>query len=152
MNTDYNEQLKKEHRTLVVAFFNAVEKKADDRELSAKMLFDMAKEKGLTDKTEMSADWLRNRVYQPEKYKTLPLWLAKSAYHQLLNIEGWQPSKNSEWFAMIALFVKERGGDKPNFEDLKSCLPQNLDGELGFKWLRVCVDEVRKIQQQREAQ
>jgi hypothetical protein len=149
--TDYNEQLKKEHRTLVVAFFNAIEKKQSDRELSARLLFDMAKAKGLTDKESMSADWLRNRIYQPEKYKTIPLWIAKAAYHCLLDIDEWQPQKNTEWFAMVALFVKDQGGEKPDFETLKKRLPSNLDGELGFKWLNVCVGEVLKIQSQREA-
>ena len=56
------------------------------------MLFDMAKKHELTDKESMTADWLRQRVYQPEKYKHLPQWLAKSAYFCLMELE-WTPTK-----------------------------------------------------------
>ncbi|KAB0478819.1 hypothetical protein F7Q91_15715 [Vibrio chagasii] len=146
---NYNERLKGEYRTLVVAFLNAVEKSREDREKSAAMLFDMAKKFQLTDKESMTADWLRNRVYQPEKYKHLPQWLAKSAYLCLMEL-GWAPTKQSEWFAMVAMFVRERGGDEPDYDELSKELPINLEGELGFAWLKVCVEAVRDIQQMKQ--
>lgn len=44
MNTNnYNETLKDEYRTSVLAFFNTVEEQREDRELSARMLFEMAR-------------------------------------------------------------------------------------------------------------
>jgi len=150
---NYNERLKDEYRTLVVAFLNAAEKSREDRDRSAALLFDMAKKHELTEKESMSADWLRQRVYQPEKYKHLPQWLAKSAYLCLMELE-WTPTKQSEWFAMIALFVRERGGDEPNYDELSKALPLNLEGELGFLWLKVCVDavcDIKKMKQESES-
>ena len=150
MNTNnYNETLKDEYRTLVVAFFNTVEEQREDRELSARMLFEMAKSKSLTDKETMSADWLRNRVYQPQKYKHLPQWIAKSAYYCLM-ARNWTPTKNSEWFVMLAFYVREFGGDTPSYEALSQRLPANLEGELGFQWLKVCVNAVNDIKKQKQ--
>ncbi|AIW17411.1 hypothetical protein VITU102760_24435 [Vibrio tubiashii] len=147
--THYNERVKSEYRTLVVAFFNAIENNFADRELSAELLLNMIQNKGLSQRDSLTADWLRARVYQPDKYANLPLWLAKAAYFCLLDIEGWTPTKDSEWFAMTALFVSEQGGQNPDYDHLVKQLPVNLQGSEGEKWLEICILEIVKIQESR---
>ena len=51
---------------------------------------------------------------------------------------------------MIALFVRESGGDEPNYDELSKVLPLNLEGELGFLWLKVCVDAVRDVKKMKK--
>ncbi len=139
---NYRERLKDEYRTLVVAFFNAVEKNKEDRELSAGLLFDKAKQHQLTDKESMTADWLRHRVYSPDKYKQLPRWLGQAAFYCLLDLDGWQPSKPTEWFAMIALFILTQEDKATDYDTLKTRLPEQLDSESGFQWLKVCLAQM----------
>ena len=53
MNTNnYNETLKDEYRTSVLAFFNTVEEQREDCELSARMIFEMARYWTLTKNSE----------------------------------------------------------------------------------------------------
>ena len=51
---------------------------------------------------------------------------------------------------MIAMFVRERGGGEPDYDELSKELPVNLEGELGLAWLKVCVEAVRDIQQMKQ--
>ncbi|KEY91497.1 hypothetical protein CF67_15013 (plasmid) [Candidatus Photodesmus blepharus] len=149
MELSYNERLRKEFRTLVIAFFNAVEKSKEDYELSTHLLHEMALKKGLTEKQEMTSDWLKNRVYQHKKYKHLPKWIGLASYYCLLEVEGWEPSKNGEWFAMISLFVKENREGNLDYSKLTKMLPRALEGELGFKWLHTCLNDIKNVQRNR---
>lgn len=146
----YNDRVKNEYRTLLVAFFNAVEVTFDDRELSARRLLEVVRLKGLSQRESLSANWLRARVYQPDKYAILPFWLAKAAYFCLLDVDGWVPQKDSEWFVMVALFVGEEGGKHPSYSDLVDHLPDCLKGEVGEYWLSKCVQEIHEIQKSRD--
>ncbi|MBC9069498.1 hypothetical protein IAH99_14200 [Vibrio cholerae] len=146
---NYNDQVKQGYREVVRSFLKAVARQGEDREHCAQVMSKKLKEKSLSDKTDITADFIRNRVHQPEKYK-IAEWMAKAAYYCLLDIDEWTPDNNETWFTMIAIFVRENGGETPKFDDLKTKLPHQLDGELGFQCLKICVNNVVEIIKQKK--
>lgn len=141
----YKEKLNASYRAIVIAYMKAIEHSYDDREISAQGLFEMAKSRGLTDRDSMSANWLRNRVYHVDRYRSFPKWIAQAAYYCLLTVKGWQPKNGIERFGMAAFYIKENGSALPQFDDLLQDLPSFLDDEEGHSTIRECIDSIHSI-------
>ncbi|GLO64154.1 hypothetical protein MACH09_46620 [Vibrio sp. MACH09] len=144
---NYNEKLTYEYRSLVLELFKNVSGQESDRDVSTALIFAKAKEKEFTDRTEMTTEWLRKRVYRPDVYKVMPQWIAKAAYFCLLDLSDWVPSSSNIWFAMIGLFIRIEGGKKPNYDELVKKLPDALNVKQGQDWLRICIELVKKQQE-----
>lgn len=147
--SNYNQQVKHGYREVVRSFLKAVSFQGSDREHCAHVLAEKVKDRALSDKTDITADFIRNRVHQPQKY-AISEWMAKAAYYCLLDIDDWTPENNETWLTMLALFVRENGGDNPNFDQLKHNLPPQLDSEIGFQCLKLCVENVQHIISQKQ--
>ena len=137
---NYNEELKHHYRTLALACYDALGDEA------SQAILDMVKLHKLTERDDVTAEWLRFRVYAVQQHKTLQQWIGKAAYYVLLSKPSWQPSTDCQWFAMLGNFIREQGGDKPTIEALEAALPTSLDNAIGKQWLQVCLDHVHDKQ------
>lgn len=141
-NSNYNDDIKHHYRTLALACYEAIPGDA-----ASGAILDMAKQHHLTKRDDLTAEWLRFRVYAVQKHKTLQQWIGKAAYYVLLSLDDWKPANDDQWFAMMANYIREQGGDQPSFDLLRSKLPTQLDHADGIKWLESCLNCVYAQQQ-----
>ncbi|MBF4390041.1 hypothetical protein [Vibrio anguillarum] len=142
---NYNQQLKEEYRTVLVALISTLEKSECEREQITQVFNKKAKQLQTSDKT-VTTDWLRARAYRADLYALVSEWVAKTAYACLLDIDTGQPQKDEEWFAMVGLFVRQKGGQAPIYDELVKQLPIQLDNENGRQWLKICINAINTIQ------
>lgn len=154
---NYNNKVKSELRTIATAAIALIESEtkadfantADRRQNCAEILLQVAKKHNLTDYEDIDATWLSRRVYRPDLYKNIPVWVAKASLHYLLSKPTWEPETAQCWLVTMALFVREFGGVTPNYTELVQSLPAHMQNEIGKNWLKNCVDSVLAIQKRK---